>query len=80
MRKLASGKATRGMCCTAIHRVQTFESLEIGESIADQLGPHNAELKYFRDCRQVSVDYKKFKLFELSILWRVFEKNHGAKT
>jgi|SRR5271165_579596 len=33
------------------------------------------EVKYFRDCRQVSVDYKKFKLFELSILWRAgFEK------
>jgi hypothetical protein len=53
---------------------------EIGKSIADQLGPHNAKLKDFRDCCQTSVDYKKFNLFELSILWRAgLEKKTWGK-
>jgi hypothetical protein len=43
---------------------------EIGQSITDQLTEKNSKLEYFRDLRQVSADYKKFKLFELSILWR----------
>jgi hypothetical protein len=46
---------------------------EIGESIAVQIGPQLA--KEFRDLRQVSVDYKKFKLFELSLLWRAGLEN-----
>ena len=43
---------------------------ELGVSIADRLGSPDANAKYFRDLREVSIDYKKFKLFELSILWR----------
>ena len=43
---------------------------QLGESFAAQLGAPDKNAKYFRDLRQVSVDYKKFKLFELSILWR----------
>jgi hypothetical protein len=43
---------------------------ELGISIADQLGLRDTNAKYFRDLREVSIDYKKFKLFALSILWR----------
>ena len=43
---------------------------ELGESITAQLGVRSTNAKYFRDLRQVSIDYKKLKLFELSILWR----------
>jgi hypothetical protein len=43
---------------------------ELGQSITAELGTRNANVKYFRDLRQVPIDYKKFKLFELSILWR----------
>jgi hypothetical protein len=47
-----------------------IRKLDIGESITDRLGPRDMAAKYFRDLRQTTVDYKRFKLFELSILWR----------
>jgi hypothetical protein len=54
---------------------------DIGESIADQLGPRNMTAKYFLDLRQTTVDYQKFKLFELSILWRagIEERSWGRE-
>jgi hypothetical protein len=47
-----------------------IQKRELGESIKAQLGIRNTNVKYFRDLRQVLIDYKTFKLFELSLLWR----------
>jgi hypothetical protein len=46
---------------------------DLGESVRGLLGPrYPAE---FKDLRQVKVDYAKFKLFELSLLWRAGLEN-----
>lgn len=46
---------------------------DLGESVIGLLGPRIPSA--FKDLRQVKVDYAKFKLFELSILWRAGLEN-----
>jgi hypothetical protein len=46
---------------------------DIGESVLSLLGPKYPSV--FKDLRVVKLDYTKFKLFELSILWRAGLEN-----
>lgn len=43
---------------------------ELGTSAIDELSFDPSRVKYFRDFRKVSVDYEKFKLFQMSLLFR----------
>jgi hypothetical protein len=52
---------------------------DLGESVLGLLGPRYPEA--FKDLREVKVDYSKFKLFELSLLWRAgLENKSWGKT
>jgi hypothetical protein len=48
---------------------------DLGRIVSAELGVEPSTVKAFRDLREVAVDYKLFKLFELSLIWRAGLEN-----
>jgi hypothetical protein len=42
----------------------------LGQSIVESLGLLNSKVQWFRDIRELAVDFAQFKLFALSLIWR----------